>query len=1297
MSMHNLEKVWLLMANLLRRRFPILVLGMLLANGLGVSAAQAQKTQWIWLPGSRPSPSQASHFRRVIRLIKPQRVLMTIAADDAYELYINGRRVAAGPKDENVDKFDLSKYVREGKNLVAIKVVNQEGKTAGLAAEIKINENNRWRQVPTDRSWKVSGRPLPLWTSPLYNDSGWVASREIGVFNNPSDSEATAKSAKSSSGQTAGASKSSQPTKDASESTASDVARFRISEEFEVSEIASGDLTGSLIAMAFDEFGHLIVSREGGPLMLVYDSNNDGQQDKMRTYCEKIKNCQGILPLNGDVFAIADGPDGAALYQLSDKDQDGKLEDVKTLLKFRGALGEHGPHGLTLGPDGLIYIVVGNHSAPAKEYAASSPFGNYYEGDLLTPRYEDPGGHAVGVKAPGGVIIRTNTSGDTVELVAGGLRNPYDLAFNADGELFTYDSDMESDQGAAWYRPTRMLHVTPGAEFGWRSGWSKWPSYFIDSLPAAADTGRGSPTGVALYDHFAFPARYHKSMFVADWSEGRILSMKLTADGASYKAKAEPFLTGQPLNVTDLAVGPEGALYFITGGRGTEGGIYRVSWRGEVPDKVSNLGDGIEAVIRQPQLQSAWARQAIATAREEVGDDWRPLITEQALDQENSSERRLQALNVLRLFGPSPEADDLDALAADENPEIRMQAAWLTVATEDDGRRARLLTLLGDENARVRRCACESLFKLSETVGFETLRPMLLSSDRFESWSARKLLEQGDGEQWRDVVLKTKQARLFVQGALALLTTQPDKQTAQAILVRVQAMLDDFVSDRDFVDIMRITQLALIRGEFKAEDAPDVRAVLEWEYPSSNPTMNRELVRLLTFLKSENLAEKFIEQLESDIPLVEKTHLAFHLRFMAESFTGEEKFKILQFYEDAQKFEGGASYDRYLQNCANDFARSLTPKEARKALAQGDQMPSAALGALYLTPHTLDAELLDIFEELNGKILDEKSFAYRQLKSGIAAVLARSGDEESMALLRDIWETDPERRVVVAMGLAQKPDGDNWDYLLRSAPILEGPAAREVLRKLQTVNYGPADPTHYRQIILCGLRLERHGAQDAVALLEHWTGESRSATGDNWKTAIEKWQAWFAEQYPDRPAAELPVAGEESKWSFDELLEWISDTEADEPPSKIRGELVFTKGNCAKCHRFGGVGEAVGPDLTSVSKRFMQKEILQALVYPSHVISDQYAAKTVVTKNGRTFTGLVGKGAKGELTIVTPDGKRLTIKEADVEEIEPSKKSAMPDGLLDQLEKQEIVDLFEYLSNAPKKRLVIKPLTSGTR
>ncbi len=259
--------------------------------------------------------------------------------------------------------------------------------------------------------------------------------------------------------------------------------------DFHIEWVIDAEETGSLICMAFNEHGEIIASRENGPLVIIRDEDKDGLVEAVSVYCDKLKNCQGLLAVGGKMYAVGQGPEGAALYRLSDEDHDGKVENIEAILKFAGEMGEHGPHALALGPDGMLYLLVGNFSRTSRELAPTSPYHDVYEGDLVTPRYEDASGHAVGIKAPGGRILRTDLAGKTVELVAGGLQNPYDLAFNAEGELFTCDSDMEWDSGMPWYRPTRVNHVIPGAEFGWRSGWAKWPDYFVDSLPPALEMG----------------------------------------------------------------------------------------------------------------------------------------------------------------------------------------------------------------------------------------------------------------------------------------------------------------------------------------------------------------------------------------------------------------------------------------------------------------------------------------------------------------------------------------------------------------------------------------------------------------------------------------------------------------------------------------------------------------------------------------------------------------------------------------------------------------------------------------
>ena len=98
----------------------------------------------------------------------------------------------------------------------------------------------------------------------------------------------------------------------------------------------------------------------------------------------------------------------------------------------------------------MIYMMNGNHTAVPEKIATQSPHQHYRE-DHLLPRQWDANGHASGVLAPGGYIARTDPEGQHWELLLAGFRNAYDFDFNADGEMFTYDSDMEWDWGTPWY------------------------------------------------------------------------------------------------------------------------------------------------------------------------------------------------------------------------------------------------------------------------------------------------------------------------------------------------------------------------------------------------------------------------------------------------------------------------------------------------------------------------------------------------------------------------------------------------------------------------------------------------------------------------------------------------------------------------------------------------------------------------------------------------------------------------------------------------------------------------------
>lgn len=1234
--------------------------------------ALADEANWIWTPRHTKNevPATSCYFRKSFTAQAPIRVQATIAADDAYELYVNGKKVGGGDSSRNLDEYNITEFIKAGQNVVAVKVTNRLGTTAALVARVAVRERSGgWTTHSTDASWRTSLDPLAFWTGPLFNDRAWEPAQVFGKLGETAPWDHSA----------AVADNTPQPNE-----------RFHVEKDFEVQRVLDANTTGSLIAMAFNEFGHLIISREGEGLLLAIDSDDNGVVDELRPYCDLVKNVQGILPLNGDVYVTGAGPEGSGLYLLTDHDRNGQLEGAKLLCPFEGEVGEHTAHGIALGPDGWIYVVLGNHTSSLKEYDPASPHRGYYEGDLLQPRFEDPGGHAVGRKAPGGVVLRTDLNGDVVQLVAGGLRNAYDLAINSDGELFIHDSDMESDIGTTWYRPTRLFHVLPGGEYGWRSGWANWPEYYVDLLPEIADTGRSSPTGAVVYNHTAFPERYHQALFLGDWSEGRILVAQLKRNGASYTANVETFLSGRPLNVTDLDVGPDGWLYFVTGGRGTGGGVYRVTWKGASSSEQTDLGTGIAPAIRQPQPQSAWGRQQVARVRQQLGADWEPLLVGVIRSTANPTAYRLRALDLMQQYGPSPTTSLLLELAEDKNESVRAKAAELMGIHATDETRERLLDLFEDSDPFVRRRALEAVVRAQQTAPAELVLPLLVSNDRAEVWAARRLLERIPIEQWRATVLESTNHRTFIGGSLALLIAEPSTENSFAVLERASQLMTGFVSDRDFLDMLRVLQVAIVQGQVAPEQLTSLRTQLAEEFPAGNAFMNRELIRLLVYMQESSIMDRYFDYLHSDAPHPEKVHVAMHLRYLTAGWTTARKEEYFRLLTQAKAWEGGSGYPLYLGNVARDMARQLTVEEGAHVLEHGVDWPDAALGALYkLPPQLSDAQRAALIK-LDQQIDSRVDTASRQLMVGIVAVLARDGDAESQKYLRAIWDRNPERREPVAMGLAQTPGGDNWSYLVRSLPILETKTARDVLQRLVSVSQVPEDPEQIRQVILCGLRMKDEGADDAIALLERWTGEKCGQEGDKWEPRLQAWQAWFAQAFPELPPATLPTETAGGKWKFDELFEFVIGKEG-YGGDPARGSLVFQKATCEKCHRYGDRGEAMGPDLTSLTKRFSRKEILQSILYPSHVISSQYASQNLLLLDGRQILGIVAPGGMGEKLVLTSEGEKIPIAEADIDEITPSKTSSMPEGLLKDLTKDEIADLFAYVSTDPAASMAKKP------
>lgn len=455
---------------------------------------------------------------------------------------------------------------------------------------------------------------------------------------------------------------------------------------------------GSWVNLCVDDKGRIIASDQYGGLFRFAPpaAGQPLEAGAIEKVPAEIRAANGMIWAFGALYVAVNDyekqiPSG--LYRLTDSDGDDRLDKVE-LLRELEARGDHGVHALLKTPDGKgLFLVTGNGTKPTTYSSTRVP--PIWGEDHLLPRMPDGRGHNRDVLAPGGIIYRVSPDGQQFEVVSAGYRNIFDAALNRDGELFTYDADMEYDFNTSWYRPTRVCHVTSGSEFGWRNGAGKRPEWYPDNLPPVVNIGPGSPTGMTFGYGAKFPAKYQEALFILDWSWGKLYAVHLQPTGSSYTGHTEEFISGAPFPVTDAIIHPaDGAMYLAIGGRKVQSGVYRVSYVGAestapvtaapLPDANRQLRHMLEAFhghSNPAAIAAAWPyldhsdrfiRWAARTAIEhQPAATW----TDRAL-KEPVAGRQLEALLALaRVTGIDPFHRRPDAPPADQAQQASILAA----------------------------------------------------------------------------------------------------------------------------------------------------------------------------------------------------------------------------------------------------------------------------------------------------------------------------------------------------------------------------------------------------------------------------------------------------------------------------------------------------------------------------------------------------------------------------------------------------------------------------------------------
>jgi putative membrane-bound dehydrogenase-like protein len=1036
---------------------------------------------------------------------------------------------------------------------------------------------------------------------------------------------------------------------------------LKVPEGFSIELVAGPPLVERPIVAAFDDEGRLYVAESSGSndkvekqleekphrVVRLEDADGDGKFDRRKVFADRLMLPEGAMFFDGSLYVAAP----PSIWKLTDKDGDGVAEDRvewyqgKTLTGCANDL--HGPYA---GPDGWIYWCKGafaeqTHTVNGKEW-----------------------------KTKAAHIFRSQPDGSGFEpVMTGGMDNPVDVAFTADGERILSGTFFHVNP-----RQDGLIHAIYGGVYGKDHGVLEGHPRtgelmpILDPIPAAAGCG------LERYDSNVFGDEYRDNLFLCQFNLRKVSRHILKPEGATYATTDSDFVWSDNVDFhpTDVLVDADGSLVVVdTGGwyklccptsqlwkPDVVGGIYRVrrvgakrvedprgrriAWKEESCEQLWNLLADDRPAVRQRASRELVHRRdtpeienLVSNINRPAPKSHRPVKPAEIAMDRNAKETTGAIARVWVLSQiESPESKRLvrEYFGVQGSVAVR-HAAMESIALHRDRDATALLSYVSnfDESSGNRRIAVEGLGRIGNRNGVVFVsRAADKANDRVLQHSViYALIETNDRE--------------LVRGHDGLQSEQPN--VIAAALIALDQMPSGDIKAADAIPHLGSSDETLrAAATWVVQQHPDWGGDLaEWlagEMRSmSSGVLNESVVsnsggeswKALENLLITCASNEAVQTLIADAVASEKTNNIIRplgLRVMA-----------------ASKMQKPP--ELWLRAIA--VALTKTDEiDLSHAMAAAKRFPDASANDKALAP-ALDRIAGDENQAIELRV---------EALSILAGKRKDISDEQLGLLLRAL---SPEMPVKVRSAAADAVSTSHLSkvQLERLCGALETAGPLELSRLLKP--FGESDDEAVGARAVASLKKSPSIASLRTDLLR----EAFAKYGTNVLTDVGEIESM------------VNVDAASQRKRIEELLPVVAKGDV------RRGHAVFysSKATCASCHRMGAAGGTTGPDLTHVGKTRTERDILESILFPSLSFVRSYEPMIVLTTDGKTLNGVIRDETSKEYTIATGPDQLVRVPRDEVDEIQPSRVSIMPAGLDKQLTTQEIADLVVFLKSVEGK------------